>query len=102
MAKMRYDSYLWNYQRLGAELRPVFLQRFQADFLELAERGELDLSSFEPWKARDLQTIMESPERYHAQRQAAGDGYLGKLRHAFDIGGPGLVLAMVWEKLTRR
>jgi glycosyltransferase involved in cell wall biosynthesis len=98
---MRYDSYVWNYERLADELQPLFLERFRQDFVKLAERGELNLGSFRRWKALDLRTIMDEPRRYHEQRRADGGGMRGKLRHALRIGGPSLPLEMIWEKLTR-
>ena len=73
LIKMRYDSYMWNYERLAPEFQLEFLECMSREFNADKERGALDFDYFEPWKIIDLNTIIDSPELYHAQRTSCGN-----------------------------
>jgi len=103
MAKMRFDSYMWNYERLSAELQMPFLERFRADFLAEQTTGNINLELFEPWKVSELKTIIKSPQRFHAERLAANYSTpLGKAAHYFRLGGLPLLWQLTKSKILRR
>ena len=66
--KMKYDAYMWNYERLTPELQGEFMQRISDEFSRHVERGEFDPGFLEPWKAQDLRRIIADPAAYHARR----------------------------------
>jgi glycosyltransferase involved in cell wall biosynthesis len=100
--KMRYDSYMWNYERLVEQFQVSFLKRFKEDFDRAELEGTLDLELFEPWKILDLQTIRQSPALYHAQRTSAGNhSRLGKALHYYRVGGLSLLVRIAKNKLLR-
>ncbi|MDR2491903.1 MAG: glycosyltransferase [Coriobacteriales bacterium] len=68
-AKMRYDSYRWNYERLAPELRPSFVERFSQDLAKEAADGSLDWGLLEPWKRDDLRLILDDPLAFHEQHK---------------------------------
>lgn len=102
LVKMRYDSYMWNYERLAPELRLGFLERMAEEFLADRARGAIDYALFEPWKVIDLETIMASPELYHEQRSSCGErGRLSKALHYYKVGGLPLLARIARAKLHR-
>jgi hypothetical protein len=99
---MKYDSYMWNYERLAEEFQIPFLERFKADFDRAEAEGTIDLALFEPWKIPDLQSIRQSPARYHAQRTLTDrQGKFGRLRHYYRIGGLPLLAKIIKNKLLK-
>ena len=92
MLKMKYDSYMWNYERLSSELQGGFLARTAQEFKGHLDRGELDLDLFEPWKVEDLRRIVDDPAAYHRRRaRLAKLGRAGKALHYLGMGGPGML-----------
>lgn len=92
MLKMKYDSYMWNYERLSPELQGGFLARTAQEFKGHLDRGELDLDLFEPWKVEDLRRIVDDPAAYHRRRaRLAKLGRAGKALHYLGMGGPGML-----------
>lgn len=90
--KMKYDAYLWNYERLAPELQGEFMQRIADEFSRHVERGEFDPSTLEPWKAQDLRRIIADPARYHARRaRFAKLGRAGKALHYLTMCGPAMM-----------
>ena len=68
MHRIKYDSYMWNYDRIGAEFKLQFLERMAEEFRDINKNGKLDRDLFEPWKWKTLNKIMESPSQYHLYR----------------------------------
>lgn len=102
LEKMKYDSYMWNYNRLSETLRREFLDRFSQEFRQDTANGKVDLSYFEWWKKRDLQTIMDNPALFHAQREASKHpSQLKKLQIYFRHGGFPMVLKAFGQKMSR-
>jgi glycosyltransferase involved in cell wall biosynthesis len=100
--KMRYDSYMWNYERLAEQFQLPFLKRFKADFDTAEAENTLDLALFEPWKVLDLQTIRQSPALYHAQRTSTNNhSRLGKALHYYRVGGIPLLAQIFKTKLSK-
>ena len=97
--KMKYDSYMWNYERLSSDFQVEFLNRMAEEFREHVDEGAVDLGLFEPWKVIDLRTILDSPELYHAQRLSCRKaGRLGKAIHYLRVGGVPMAVKIAKRK----
>lgn len=57
-------EYMGNYGRIASSDKQEFTRRFAADFHELEQKGELDLSFFNEYSANLLKTIMDDPDGY--------------------------------------
>ena len=102
-AKMKYDTYIWNYERLADEFQLEFLQRMSAELNAEQALGHLDWQLFEEWKVLDLKSILRSPEDYHQQRQKSGIRTKpGKALHYLRLGGISLLAKVVRSKLFHR
>lgn len=104
LARMSLNSYLWNYARLGPELREGFLGRARAELTELREGGLFDACGMGPVKRAELDALIDHPERF-ARAWSGGEpapGPLGMLVHLGRLGGLGLVLEVMAQKLAGR
>lgn len=105
LVKMRYDSYMWNYERLTEPLQRQFVNRMAEDFAYEDSHGLTDYSLFyEPWKVADRKAIISNPQAFHASqiqkgRQINNNSKLHTIKRLFHDGGLGLVLKTVKEKL---
>lgn len=101
--KMKYDSYMWNYDRLAEPLRREFIVRFAEEFKKDTESGVVDLSLFEPWKQADLALMLEDPMLFHVGRQAqAGESAMTKMARYYKAGGFSLLSAAIRNKTRKR
>lgn len=78
LAKMRFDTYEWNYNRLSSELRKQFLPKMREDVLSDIEKGYTDLNIFDFNKRFSLNALCDSCELYEAKNASAGEGSLVK------------------------
>ena len=102
LVKMRYDSYMWNYERLNERLQSEFILRMAEDFNREDEAGITDLSLFEPWKRDDRAFIKAEPLLFHAQRtQQDKPGKLNTLKRYYRLGGLPFVMRAFSDKLHR-
>lgn len=62
LAAKKYETYLWNYNRLDSSLRDTFLQKMTEEFTDLKEKGLLDKELFTPEEWNELDTIMNDPD----------------------------------------
>lgn len=100
--KMKYDSYMWNYERLSDSLKKEFIVRFSSEFERDIESGYVDLSLFEPWKKNDLALIVSNPMLFHIGRMAEeGEGLICKMGRYIKHGGFSLLVSAVRNKLSR-
>ena len=101
--KMKYNTYMWNYERLADEFQLEFLQRMSTEMAAEQDLGRLDWKLFEEWKVFDLKSILYSPEGYHQDRLSTGNRTkVGKALHYLRIGGISLLARVVMNKLLRR
>lgn len=97
--KMKYDAYMWNYERLAPELQGEFMRRIADEFSRHVERGEFDPGFLEPWKTQDLRRIIADPAAYHARRaRFAKLGRAGKALHYLTMCGPGMMLRIARQR----
>lgn len=103
LQRMKLDSYLWNYDRLAPELRPAFVKRAAEEFRAAFKREEVDLALFEPAAEADLRAMVADPAAFCVERDAAASaGAAGALRRYLRMGGPALVLRVLWFRLFGR
>jgi len=101
--KMKFDTYIWNYERLAIDLQLDFLLLMSRELALDLEQGRLDWQLFEDWNLIDLKLILDSPEEYHRQRLISGTrSNLSKARHYLRTGGLPLLAKKVWSKLFSR
>lgn len=99
LLKVKYDSYLWNYERLSPRFQLEFLRRVAEEFGEHAREEAFAAMPLEPWKREDLCRILASPERYHRRRAAfARFGRAGKMLHYLAMGGPSMLSTIARTK----
>lgn len=63
--RIKYDTYMWNYDRLGLKFKYIFIERAGVEFKSDMENGTLDKEYFEWYKWKDLQKLIEDPIGYH-------------------------------------
>ncbi len=102
LVRMKFDSYMWNYDRLAPELREEFAIRIAGEFNEDLAAGRLDFDLFEPWAASDLRALMRDPVEFNEHRATfIAPGKLNTFKHYFRIGGLGLVAQVIACKLSK-
>ena len=102
IAKMRYDSYMWNFERLTPALREGFAQRMAEDFRREDEADMVDFSLFEPWKIPERQAVIDDAAAFCALRATGErDGKLANLVRCWRAGGPALVVQVLKRRLGR-
>ncbi len=104
-SRMRYDTYLWNYERLAPELRHAFLERMVADFKAEDEAGISDpvLFASGAWRYRTF--IEEEPELFEIMHERATSGDPGKMktfRAYYERGGVPYVTRALARSVTDR
>lgn len=100
---MKFDSYMWNYDRLSGDLRGDFIVRASSEFADDLDKGLVDFRLFDPWTAAELRLLASDPERFcELHERAAGGGALGTVRRLLALGGPALVLKTVAHKLGHK
>ncbi len=62
--RLRYDSYMWNFERLSSEMRRLFLDRMVADLKAGIEAGDFVESLFRGYQAKNLRLVIDDPERF--------------------------------------
>lgn len=67
---IKFDNYMWNYERLAEPLQRDFIKRFSSEFNDDKTKGYFDDVLLGPWRVSQLQDIMSMPMYYHARRCA--------------------------------
>lgn len=92
--RLKNDSYIWNYWRLGPELRSQFIGRYHDDMKRAERAGRIDYSMYLPWAELDLRQVLDDPAGFHrwARNRADGSqGHVAALARYFKVGGLPLV-----------
>lgn len=66
--RIKYDSYMWNYERLSEKYKYIFIERAASEFADDLKDGNLDESYFEWYKWKDLMKLIEDPVTYHTKK----------------------------------
>lgn len=99
LSRMRYDTYIWNYERLSEPLQREFVLRMAKDFREDDILGYTDLSYLQKDKQRRRAAILEDPLFWHlGATEKAEPGKLNTLRRYFQAGGVSYVARVLARK----
>lgn len=99
LERMKFDSYLWNYDRLSNELRLEFLELASREFASDIASGMVDLALFEPWAKAELAALADDPQRFVEVHSASpASGFFDSLRRYMALGG----LPLVFSELLYR
>lgn len=97
--RMKFDSYLWNYDRLNDELKESFLKVAAEELKNDISSGDLDWSLFEPWSEADLRAMIESPEAFQESRgENLKPGKLNTFKRYYRLGGFPLIVKLLRYK----
>ena len=91
---MKFDSYLWNYDRLAPELASEFFDRMVEEMRAHADRGEIVWEAFRDDKRYELGWLLDDPEFMIARHHAIlnHSTRLGRAFSYFRQGGLGYVM----------
>ena len=70
MCRLKYDSYIWNYERLSEPLQREFIKFASEDFARDMSSGYCNKKYFPWYKWNTLKWIIKEPEEYHKYRIA--------------------------------
>lgn len=97
--RMKFDSYLWNYDRLNDSLKDSFLEVAAAEFKQDIASGDLDWSLFEPWSEADLRAMIENPQAFQESRgENLKPGKLNTFKRYYRLGGMPLIMKLLRYK----
>lgn len=97
--RMKFDSYLWNYDRLNDELKDSFLEVAAKELKQDIDSGNLDWSLFEPWSEADLRSMIENPKAFQESRgENLKPGKLNTFKRYYRLGGMPLIIKLIRYK----
>jgi glycosyltransferase involved in cell wall biosynthesis len=100
MARMKFGTYLWNYERLADDMKLGFLTYASQEFAEQIDQGCYGLSQFDAWHRALLEMLIRSPEEFHSRYLPGSKlGRLGKARLCLQVGGIGLLAKVAIMRL---
>ncbi len=101
--RVKYDNYMWSYDRLASDLRSEFLQRASKEFAHDIEVGDVDMDLFEEWAKADLGLLVNNPRKFDEFRDKyAKPGKVNTFKRYYNIGGMKLVGKMLKDKVRRQ
>lgn len=69
MQRIKFDSYMWNYERLAQKFKYIFLEYASEEFKEGLLNGSINKDYFEWYKWNDLNAIANNPAQFHTERE---------------------------------
>lgn len=101
--RMKFDSYLWNYDRLSDDLKPVFLNRVSGELKADIDAGTMDMDLFTVSEEADLRAMATDPKAFMESRDRhAQPGKLNTFMRYYRLGGFPLIAKLVAAKATGR
>lgn len=67
LQRIKFDTYMWNYNRLGRKYKYIFLERASEEFREALKDGTMNKDYFEWYKWNDMRAIAEDPVNFHTE-----------------------------------
>ncbi len=92
--RLRYDSYMWNFERLTPELRSKFLDTMVGDLARGVNAGDYAPRLFAPYQRKNLHFLLESPLKF-LKLYPANVNKISKVAYYFRIGGPKTVKSTI-------
>lgn len=77
----KYETYLWNYNRLDDRLKPAFLELMTKEFSDANARGDLDEKHFAPIEWTELHEVIFNPEHLAGKTLTVAPCNLNALEH---------------------
>lgn len=68
--RMKYDTYMWNYERLSESLKIEFIKFASEDFAKDMHEGLCERNIYPWYKWNTLNLIIKDPMEFHKQREA--------------------------------
>lgn len=100
LERMKFDSYMWNLDRLDASLCEGFALRASEEFSVALSDGKIDLELFEPGAKADLLALVRDPVGFARSRALyVKGGFAGSVRHYLAYGGLPLLVRVLIGKL---
>lgn len=100
LERMKFDSYMWNIDRLDASLVSDFCDRASREFSRDLELGRVDFSVFEPGAKADLLYLVKDSRGFASSRaEFVSGGFMGSVKHYLSLGGPALLAKVVLSRL---
>ena len=86
---IKFDNYMWNYERLTEPLQREFIQRFASEFSSDKSKGYLNEAVLGEWRTGELAALIADPTYFHARRaaQQISGGKFAKAKCYFTVGG---------------
>lgn len=73
LQRIKFDTYMWNYDRLGTRYKYIFLERASEEFKEALKDGTMNKDYFEWYKWNDMRAIAEDPVTFHTEKALTED-----------------------------
>ncbi len=89
--RLRYDSYLWNYQRLDEEGRSEFFERMHKDLQRGMKERWYDAELFGSWQRDNLKFLLSHPKKFQ-QFFPKNPTKFNKAKYYMMISGPKAVM----------
>lgn len=81
LARMRFDTYEWNYDRLSPELKETFFPKMREDLSQDEKNGYFDSRDFEASKLTSRNVLLNKPELYSILHETENcGGALGRFK----------------------
>lgn len=101
LVRLRFDTYMWNYERLNEPLQLDFLKTMVADFSKENESGIFDESLFDQGKREKRALILANPDIFHLQHsQYASRGKWDTFKRYYRAGGISYALKAIKARLA--
>lgn len=72
--RIKYDTYMWNFERLSPKYKFLFIERAAEEFKEDFENGTMDARFFEAYKWKDVKKLVEDPIDYYTEKVLKSPG----------------------------
>ncbi len=103
LARMKFNTYMWNFERLTPELRGDFVARASEEFAADMQAGIVDFGMFDPAGEADYRCIASDPARFCELRaKFPSEGKVDVLHRYMALGGPSLMARIADHKLRGR
>ena len=89
--RIKYDNYMWNYQRLTPEIRVLFLEKMVQELKDGQLKGDYDANIFGSWQNRNLQFLLSDPKKF-LRTFPVNPSKLEKAKYYFKLGGIQLLI----------
>ena len=103
LARMKLNTYLWNYSRLSPELRKEFFPTLRADLQADFDQQKFDEQSLGLVRTAELNTLLYNPKRFVSawRNGEPKPGVWNTCKHLYALGGPLLLFFVAGKKLMR-